>query len=255
MTRRPVAIITGASKGMGEATARHLAAQGWDLVLGSRQPEATAAAIAAETGARIRAVPGDLAEPATTDRLIAAARDLGRLDGLLLNHGGPPVRPFMEIGEEDWARWFAVMVQGPLRLLRAAVPLFREAGGGRVVAISSFTVKSPHPGIGLSNALRAALVNAIKTAAQELGPDNILLNAIAPGYVATSRIEEWNRSYAAERNISVEEVAAEANSRVPLRRPGDPADFARLAGFLLSDQNNYVTGQQILFDGGMVVAN
>lgn len=255
MTPKPVAIITGGSKGMGEATARHLAAQGWDLVLNSRQPDATAASIAAATGARVRAVPGDLADPATTDRLIAAAQDLGRLDGLLLNHGGPPVRPFIEIGDEDWARYFAIMVQGPLRLLRAAVPLFRQAGGGRVVAISSFTVKSPYPGIGLSNALRAALVNAIKTAALELGPDNILLNAIAPGYVATSRIEEWNRSYAAERNVSIDEVAADATARVPLRRYGDPADFARLAGFLLSEQNNYVTGQQILFDGGLVVAN
>jgi len=250
-----VAIITGGSKGLGQATAQALAIQGWRIVLGSRDPAAAAAAMAAATGAEVRPVAGDLAEPETAARLVEAARGMGRLDAVLLNHGGPPVRPVLEITEEDWAAWFAVMVQGPLRLLRAAVPLFREGGGGRVLAVSSFTVKSPHPGIGLSNALRAALVNALKTAAMELGPEGILINALGPGYIATRRITEWNASYAARRNIGAEEIAAETVAGVPLRRYGTPEEYAAMAAFLLSEANGYVTGQHILADGGLVVAN
>ena len=255
MVGKPVAIVTGGSKGLGHATALLLAERGWRIVLGSRAPEQAAAAIAAATGAVVEAVPGDLAAPETTPRLIAAAAALGRLDALLLNHGGPPVLPFMEIGEEAWAQSFELMVQAPLRLLRAAVPLLRAAGGGRVVAVSSFTAKAPYPGIVLSNSLRAALINALRTAAQELGPENILINALGPGYFATERIAAWNESYAAERGTDVAAVAEAAVASVPLRRYGQPRDYAEMAAFLMSPSNGYVTGQHILIDGGLVVAN
>jgi 3-oxoacyl-[acyl-carrier protein] reductase len=113
----------------------------------------------------------------------------------------------------------------------------------------------PWAGIGLSNALRAALVNALKTAAVELGPEGVLVNALAPGYVATDRTRDWNDSYARQENVGVEEIRNRTLSTIPLRRYGTPEGYARLAAFLLSEENDYVSGQQILYDGGLVVAN
>lgn len=250
-----LAVVTGASSGLGLAIARELARRGYDLVLSSRAPEAAAEAIGAEFGVRIEVVPGSIADPATTDGIVTAARGLGGAYALLLNHGGPPVRPLMAITDEEWNDSFSMMVTGPLRLLRALVPQMQTAQGGRVLAVSSFTVKAPWAGIGLSNSLRAALVNALKTAALELGPEGILVNALAPGYVETNRIRDWNESYARKENAGVEEVRARTLASIPLRRYGTPEGYARMAAFLLTEDNDYVSGQQILYDGALVVAN
>jgi 3-oxoacyl-[acyl-carrier protein] reductase len=161
----------------------------------------------------------------------------------------------MTLTDEDWSNAFQTMVTGPLRVMRTLVPQMQVAGGGRVLAISSFTVKQPFAGIGLSNALRAALVNALKTAALELGPQGILLNALGPGYVETNRVREWNESYARRENTGVEDIRARTLETIPLRRYGTAEGYARLAAFLLSEDNDYVTGQHILYDGGLVVAN
>lgn len=253
-TPNKVAIVTGGSSGMGLATARELARRGHDLVLSSRTPEDAARQIRDDHGVRVEVVAGSIAQPDLAARLAQAAQGLGGATALLLNHGGPPVRPLMQLADEDWSDAFATMVLGPLRVLRAVVPQMQAAGGGRVLAISSFTVKQPYAGIGLSNALRAALVNAIKTAALELGPQGIVLNALGPGYVETNRIREWNESYARERNAGIEDIRNRTLETIPLRRYGTPEGYARLAAFLLSDDNDYVSGQHILYDGGLVVA-
>ena len=250
-----IAILTGASTGIGFAVAERMARDGYSLVLGSRNPDAAVEKLREIATGEIVAVAGDLSDAATTHALGRAARELGGLDAVLLNHGGPPVKLFMEVSEEEWNSYFQLMVQGPLRLLRAVVPDFESRGGGRVVAISSFTVKSPYPGIVLSNALRAGLVNALKTAAQELGPRGILINAVAPGYIGTDRILEWNRDQADQRGVSPEEIARASTAEIPLRRYGRPEDLAHLIAFLLSARNGYVTGQQILADGGLISAN
>lgn len=250
-----VAIVTGGSSGMGLATAQELARRGYDLVLSSRKPEAAADQIRGSFGTRVEVVAGSIAEPDLAERLFAAAEGLGGARALLLNHGGPPVRPIMTLTDEDWSNAFQTMVMGPLRVMRTLVPQMQVAGGGRVLAISSFTVKQPFAGIGLSNALRAALVNALKTAALELGPQGILLNALGPGYVETNRVREWNESYARRENTGVEDIRARTLETIPLRRYGTAEGYARLAAFLLSEDNDYVTGQHILYDGGLVVAN
>ncbi|WP_298362105.1 SDR family oxidoreductase [uncultured Bradyrhizobium sp.] len=256
MSDRKVAVVTGASSGMGLATAREMARRGHDLVLSSRRPEVAADEIRSAFGVRVEAVAGSIAEPDLAARLAAAAQEMGGARALLLNHGGPPVKPMMALTDEDWSGAFETMVVGPLRVMRALVPQMQAAAGGRVLAISSFTVKAPWAGIGLSNALRAALVNALKTAALELGPEGgILVNALAPGYVETDRIRDWNDSYARQENVGVEEIRARTLATIPLRRYGTPEGYARLAAFLLSEENDYVSGQQILYDGGLVVAN
>lgn len=255
MMESKVAIVTGGSSGMGLATAQELARRGYDLVLSSRKPEAAADQIRSSFGVRVEVVAGSIAEPDLAVRLSAAAEGLGGATALLLNHGGPPVKPIMTLTDEDWSGAFEMMVTGPLRVMRMVVPQMQAAGGGRVLAISSFTVKQPFAGIGLSNALRAALVNALKTAALELGPQGILLNALGPGYVETNRIREWNESYARQQNAGIEDIRDRTLATIPLRRYGTPEGYARLAAFLLSDDNDYVSGQQILYDGGLVVAN
>lgn len=255
MTPRPVAIVTGGSSGIGFATAQRLAAEGQALVLNSRAPADAARRLAAAHGVPVIPVPGDIADPATAAALAEAAAGLGPVTALLLNHGGPPVKPILEIDDDLWAEQFARMVQGPLRVLRATVPLFRAAGQGRVVAISSFTVKQPWGGVGLSNSLRAALVAALKTAALELGPENILINAVGPGYIATERLQSWNASFAQREGTTPEAVAERAVAQIPLRRYGTPEEVGELIAFLLSRRNGYVSGQQILCDGAFVVAS
>lgn len=248
-----VAILTGASSGIGFAVAKRLAEEGFALILSSRRPE-DAVKTLQSMGTTAVGVAGDLAEEQTARRLMAEAERFGRLDALFLNHGGPPIKPLMEVTDEEWERYFRLMVMGPLRLFRLTVPLFRKNGGGRVVATTSYTVKSPYPGIVLSNALRAALGNALKTAALELGPDGILINLVAPGYILTERIREWNESYAAQERTSPEEIARRTTQGIPLGRYGTPEEIAEVIAFLLT-KNNYVSGQQLLVDGALVVAN
>ncbi|MBQ0747190.1 MAG: SDR family oxidoreductase [Marinobacter sp.] len=255
MTERKVAVVTGGSSGLGLATARELAGRGYDLVLSSREPQSAAEGIRLNYDVRVKDVAGSIAEPGLAERLAAASEGLGGATALLLNHGGPPVKPIMTLTDEDWTDAFKTMVTGPLRVMRALMPQLQANPTGRVLAISSFTVKSPFAGIGLSNSLRAALVNALKTTALELGPDGILVNALAPGYVETNRIREWNDSYARQENTDVEDIRARTLETIPLRRYGTPEGYARLAAFLLSEDNDYVSGQQIVYDGGLVVAN
>jgi 3-oxoacyl-[acyl-carrier protein] reductase len=248
-----VAILTGASSGIGYEVARELAEEGYTLILGSRQPEEAVRKLQ-KLGATVVGVAGDLAEEHTAKQLIAEATRLGQLDALFLNHGGPPIKPVLDVTDEEWEKYFRLMVMGPLRLFRLAVPLFQKNNGGRVVAITSYTVKSPYPGIVLSNSLRAALANALKTAALELGKENILINMVAPGYILTDRIREWNESFAAQEGVTPEEIARRSTEGIPLGRYGKPEEIAEMISFLLT-KNKYVSGQQILVDGGLVVAN
>lgn len=253
-TRRPVAVLCGASSGLGYAIARVMAREGYQLVIGSRTPEAAAEQLRQETGGSIIAVAGDLAEPDTANALLAAAERCGGLDALLLNHGGPPVKTFVETTDDEWENAFRLMVQGPIRLLRKAVPLFQRCGGGRVVAVTSFSARSPLAGNLLSNSLRAALANALKTAAQELGSEGILLNSMAPGYIRTDRVVSFQEAHAEREGIPVAQVDARTIASIPLQRYGTPEEVAEFAGFLLSRRNGYVTGQHLLIDGGLVSA-
>ncbi len=250
-----IALLTGASSGIGLSVARLLAQEGYDLVVGSRNPSRAADELRSLTKRDVLAVRAELSDPRACHDLLEAARSLGGVDALFINHGGPPVKSFLDVTEDEWNAYFQLMVQGPLRLLRQAIPDFERRGGGRVVAISSFTVKAPHSGIVLSNSLRGALVNALKTAAQELGPKGVLINCVAPGYIATQRMLEWNEQQARRHRVSVEDVARANTASIPLGRYGSPEQVAELVAFLLSPRNGYLTGQQILADGGLITAN
>lgn len=249
-----VALLVGASTGIGYAVAELAARDGARIVLASREPDGAARRLADEHGVSVTPVRCDIAEPAGTQACLRAVEALGRLDALLLNHGGPPVGPMLDFDDGDWRHWFEPMVVGPLRLLRGCARLLGEGDGGRVVAISSFTVKAPYQGVALSNALRAALVNALKTAAVELGGDGILINAVGPGYTATDRVTSFNQAQAERRGITPEQVDAEVMAQIPLGHYAAAEDVAEVIAFLLSERNRAVTGQHLLADGGLVVA-
>lgn len=254
-SQHKTAVVTGASSGMGLSIARELAKRNYRLILSSRNPHQAAEDIENEFGVEVNTVAGSIADPKTSASIAEVALSFGNVQSLLLNHGGPPVIPLMDISDEQWNSAFEMMVAGPLRVMRAVVPIMREAQIARILAISSFTVKAPWEGIGLSNSLRAALVNALKTAAIELGPEGILVNALAPGYVETDRIRDWNTSFAKKEGVDVDEIRDRTLETIPLRRYGTPEGYARMAAFLLSEENDYISGQQILYDGALVTAN
>ena len=251
---KPLALLTGASKGIGFATAEIMAKKGYDLIINSRHTEEAVEKLR-KFGTTVEGVNGNLGDDKTVEALVSLVQKKGYIDALLLNHGGPPVKPFMEVTDQEWETYISIMLTSPLKLFRALVPLMQQQKKGRVVSISSFTVKSPYQGIVLSNSLRAALVNALKTAAIELGGDGILINMVAPGYIATQRILDFNAKYAEQEGLPIEDIDKRTLENIPLGKFGMPEDVGNFIVYLLSEENKYITGQNIHVDGGLITAN
>ncbi len=250
------ALITASSQGIGKACALELARAGADIVICARREEILNDArseIAGETGRKVYAVPADLTKPADIDAVIARTlHDLGRIDVLVTNAGGPPSGMFMDFKDDAWERAFTLNLMSVVRLNRAVVPSMREAGGGSIVNLTSVSVKEPLKGLVLSNALRAAVVGLSKTISHELGPDNIRVNVVCPGFTATDRMTDLIDARAKREGKSSDDVAAAYYASVPLGKFGEPADIARMVTFLASDAAGYVTGVTVQVDGGFI---
>lgn len=249
------ALVTASSQGIGKACALELARAGADVVIcarGLEKLEATRDEITRETGRKVVAVRADLNSKDDIATLIAAARELGKIEVLVTNAGGPPSGPFMDFEDEPWERAFTLNLMSVVRLNRAVVPLMREAGGGSIVNLTSVSVKEPLKGLVLSNAIRAAVVGLSKTLANELGPDGIRVNVVCPGFTATDRMTELIGARARREGRAFEEVAAGYYASVPLGRFAEPADIARMVAFLASDAARFVTGVTVQVDGGFV---
>ena len=188
------ALVTASSQGIGRACALELAREGADVVICARGTEALAAtrdAIANETGRKVVAVTADLSFGAEIEELIERTRaELGGLDVLVTNAGGPPSGQFMDFDDEVWMKAVSLNLMSVVRLNRAAIPMMREARGGSIVNLTSISVKEPIKGLVLSNSVRAGVVGLSKTLANELGPDGIRVNVVCPGYTATDRMTE-----------------------------------------------------------------
>jgi len=246
--RDRVYVVTGASRGLGRASAIALAAEGAKLVLCSRDEESLNA-VAQELGGHENAiaVAGDLSQGDTAGRLVAAANGLwDRLDGALISVGGPKPGPVIDITDEDWREGFETVFLGPLRVARAVAAGIGDQGGSMVFVLSS-SVKQPVDGLATSNGLRPGVAMTAKTMADELGPRGIRVNGLLPGRVDTDRARELDAM-----SGRGDKARRDFEARIPLRRYGDPQEFGRAAAFLLSPAASYITGVMLPVDGGLI---
>jgi 3-oxoacyl-[acyl-carrier protein] reductase len=243
-----VYVVTGASRGLGLATAQALVGEGARVVLCSRDEKALTAAAEHLGGSdKAMAVVADLAEAGSESRLVAAAMGRWeRLDGALISVGGPPPGSASLVGDDAWRAAFESVFLGALRVARAVVSTLSDQGGSLAFVLST-SVKQPIDGLAVSNGLRPGLAMAAKTMADELGPRNIRVNGLMPGRIDTDRVRELDQ--ASGRPVS---NRREAEARIPLRRYGEPAEFARVAAFLLSPAASYITGTMVPVDGGAI---
>ena len=250
-----IALVTGASRGLGAATARQLAREGAQVAISSRnldRLQATAASIRQETGAPVAAVAGDVGVAADVERLVAeTARQFGGLDILITNAGGPPPGSFVELDDAAWEKAINAMLMGAVRLVRAALPFLRESRAASVLTITSYSVKQPLPNLILSNSIRLAVVGLTKTLALELGPAGIRVNSILPAFTETERQKELMTERARRAGTTAEEEARKQAGASPLGRMATPQEFANVAAFLCSPAASYVTGVMLTVDGGM----
>jgi len=253
-----VAIVGGASRGIGFATALGLAREGCRVAIcarGRERLEAAAQEIRASTGTEALAVPCDMSQPEEIRRFVAAAVDaFGRLDIVVNNAGGPPPGTFEAHDEAAWQQALDQNFLSVVRTVREALPHLRAAGGGRIINITSVAVKEPIPGLILSNASRLAVVGLAKTLSRELGPDGITVNNVCPGLTLTDRMRELHGARAQAAGRSLEDVLAEEARRIPVRRLGEAEDVAALVVFLASEPARQITGTTIQVDGGSTLA-
>ncbi len=251
-----VAMVGGASKGLGFAVARALAADGAHVSIASRNQQAIDAAarqIAENTGAPVLAIAADLASADAIARWHRATLDrFGGIDLLFTNAGGPPAGRVFDFDDAAWQSAFELLVLGVVRQIRLVVPSMHARGGGSILMSTSSAVKEPIANIALSNVLRASVAALAKTLALELAASHIRVNQLVPGRIGTDRVREIDEINAKKAGISADEQRQRSVSTIPMGRYGDPDEFGRVAAFLLSDAAAYVTGASLQVDGGMV---
>ncbi|HKF77147.1 MAG TPA: SDR family oxidoreductase [Candidatus Dormibacteraeota bacterium] len=231
------ALVTAASKGLGRACATALAAEGSRVFIVSRD-DARLAAVEREIGAAGH-LGVDLSVPGEPERAVAAAAAaLGGLDILVCNAGGPPPGTFESTPVDAWEQGYHLTLMSTVRLTKAALPLLKQSGRGRIVNITSISVRQPIPNILLSNAFRSAVTAMAKTVAAEVAGDGVTINNLAPGTILTDRV----------RQLYADPV--ETVRTIPAGRMGDPEEFGATCAFLCSRQAAYITGQTIGIDGG-----
>ncbi len=250
-----VALVTGASSGLGYASAKSLARRGARVAIASRggaKLDAARERLASE-GSEVIAVPADIRELDALVQLVGEVeRRLGPVDILVANGGGPPSKPALELTEEDWQIAIPLALLFVPRLCRLVLPAMRERAWGRIVAINSVSTKQPIPALALSNTLRPAVVGYLKTLSQEVAADGVTVNAVLPGYTLTERQDELASAASARLGKSREEVMAGWIANTPIGRMAQPDEIGAMVGFLCSPEASYVTGQAIAVDGGYV---
>lgn len=239
-----VALVMGASRGIGRGIAGALAREGARVVLSSRSEERLAEAVE-EIGGGATAIPSDASEPERLAALVREVEDsIGPIEILVLNAGGPPAGGALDHDLEEWERAYRSLVLAPRILTGAVVPGMRERGWGRIVNVGSTTTIEINPALNLSNAHRMATVGFLKTLAREVARDGITVNTVATGRFGTDRM--------AELGGSIEQVEAAAREEVPAGRLGSVEEYGDLVAFLCSERAAYVTGTVIPIDGGLM---
>ena len=247
-----VALLTGASRGIGRACAKALAEEGVRVAICARGREAVEAAardIAAETGGEAVPFVADVSRADDIDRLLSGvAETLGPVDILLANNGGPPRGGFDALDDAEWQAGFDVAMMSTVRLIRGVLPGMRDRRWGRVLTVVSSSVRQPVDQLELSNALRPGIVGLFKSLAVTMGRDNVLFNCVAPGRIMTERFLAGSKNA----GVTEEQYAEKHRLTVPLGRIGRPEEIADVVAFLASERASYITGATVIVDGGMI---
>jgi 3-oxoacyl-[acyl-carrier protein] reductase len=245
------ALVTGASRGLGRAIARELAQEGVQVIAVARNlerlQELAASAAAGRGSISVRAC--DLRDAAA---IAGLAEPLAGADILVINTGGPPPGPVADTADATWSAQFEAMFLSAVRLARLALPGMRARGFGRIITVVSSGVIQPIDNLGISNALRAALVGWSKTLAAEVASAGITVNCVAPGRIATDRLAELDRGKAQREGATLEDVQRSSRAGIPAARYGDPAEFAAVVAFIASARASYMTGGIVRVDGGLI---
>src|SRR6476660_6605405 len=244
------AIVCASSRGLGRACAHRLAEAGCDVVVNGRdqaRTQATASEIAKATGAKVIAVVADVATPAGQDALFAA---IGEPDILVNNNAGPPFRDFRELDRQKMLDGVVANMVVAIELVQKAIDPMIAKKFGRIVNITSGSVRAPIPGLDLSSGARAGLTAFFAGVARSVAGSNVTINFLLPGVFATDRFQTYVETTMKKRGISAEAALAERVAAVPARRIGDPDEFGAACAFLCSAQAGYITGQNLLIDGG-----
>ncbi len=249
-----VALVTAASRGLGRGCAEQLAAENCRVAICSREEAAAktaAAEIAGDSGAEVLGFGADVSKTGDVNHLLERVREtIGDPQILVTNAGGPPPGTFASTDLAEYGKALNLNLMSAVHLIHGVVPGMKAKGWGRIIAITSISVKQPIGNLLLSNMARAGLTGFLKTIATELAPDGITVNALLPGTHKTSRIDQLARHRADSENKTPEDVIKEMMAANPTGTIGNPADFGAAAAFLASAQARYITGQNLLVDGG-----
>jgi 3-oxoacyl-[acyl-carrier protein] reductase len=254
--RGKTALVGAASKGLGFAIARELAMEGATIVICARTKETLKAArdkLATDTGAKVYAIPADLSRYEDVKKVAATSLEkLGRIDILINNNGGPPAGVFETHDSATWQEAFDQTLRSAVEMTRAVLPGMKERRWGRIINVTSMAAKQPVDNLILSNSLRAAVHGFARTLANEVAEYGITVNSILPGYTRTERVESLAAATAKRDGTDTAAVLNKFERDVPMKRLGEPEEFAAVAAFLASERASYITAQSIAVDGGWI---
>ena len=249
-----IALVTAASRGLGRGCAQQFAAEQCRVAICARNVDAAKQAaeeIAAQTGTEVLGFGADVSRAEDIKRLLEQVRQsLGDPEILVTNAGGPPPGTFASTALTDYEKALQLNLMSGVHLIHGVIPAMQARGWGRIIAITSISVKQPIGSLLLSNMARAGLTGFLKTVATEMAPSGITVNALLPGIHKTSRIDQLVQDRATREKRSTEEVTREMMDAVPCKAIGDPSDFGAAAAFLASSQARFITGHNLLLDGG-----
>jgi 3-oxoacyl-[acyl-carrier protein] reductase len=249
-----VAIVAAASKGLGRAVAAELAREGADVTICARSEAHLAAAVAAireATGRTVASEALDVTDAPAVARLVEGVeRRCGRVDICVINAGGPPSKTFLETSPAEWRAAVDLTLMSAVSFAREVLPRMQKNRWGRLVTITSISVKQPLDGLMLSNSIRAGVAGMARTLANEFGPHGITVNNVCPGYTLTERIDGLFEAQAQRTGVTRDAILSKLASQIPAGRLGQPEEFAAMVAFLVSARAGYINGASIPVDGG-----